>query len=299
MAKSDDTRTRPKTLGPAVAGTWYPSAAGELEQQVDGFLSVPQPSTDEASSEGLTALISPHAGLVYSGAVAGQGFARLRGRSLQRVLLMGPSHYASFQGACLPEADAFRTPLGSVPLDREMIELAGRHPGFRIDDGPFAPEHCLEAEIPFLQRTLAPGWKLVPVLLGGGSLDRSIRQIVDALAPLLDAGTLVVVSSDFTHYGPAFGYVPFRELVPERLRQLDMGAVERILDLDRDGFDDYVAETGATICGRVAIDVLLGMLAPETRTELVAYDTSGRMTGDWNHSVSYACISFSRADTTA
>ena len=68
--------------------------------------------------------------------------------------------------------------------------------------------------------------------------------------------------------------------------------LDPILELDRDGFDRYVVETGATICGRVAIDVLLGMLQPATRAELVAYDTSGRMTGDWNHSVSYASIAF-------
>jgi AmmeMemoRadiSam system protein B len=296
MADSDDMETRPKTLGPAVAGTWYPSTAGELERQVDELLGAPGPSTDVPSSTRLAALISPHAGFVYSGAVAGQGFAQLRGRSLRRVLLIGPSHYASFEGACLPEADALRTPLGSVPLDRELIERIGRQPGLSIDDAPFGPEHCLEAEIPFLQRALAPGWSLVPVLLGGASSSRSIDRVVDALAPTLDSRTIVVVSSDFTHYGPGFGFVPFRELVPERLRQLDMGAVERILDLDREGFDRYVAETGATICGRVAIDVLLAMLGPETRAELLAYDTSGRMTGDWSHSVSYASISFDRAN---
>ncbi len=295
MADSNDIGTRPKTLGPAVAGTWYPSAAGKLERQVDELLGEPRAPAGDPPSTRLAGLISPHAGFIYSGAVAGRGFARLHDRSLRRVLLMGPSHYASFQGACLPAADAFRTPLGSVPLDRETIELAGRQPGFRIDDGPFGPEHCLEAELPFLQRALAPGWSLVPVLLGGGSPDRDIDRIVDALAPLLDSRTLVVVSSDFTHYGPGFGFVPFRELVPERLRQLDMGAIERILELDREGFDRYVAETGATICGRVAIDVLLGLLGAETRAELVAYDTSGRMTGDWNHSVSYASISFDRA----
>lgn len=294
MADSDNRGTRPTTLGPAVAGTWYPSAAEELEQQVDGLLYEPQRSKDDTPPGSLTALISPHAGFVYSGAVAGRAFARLRGHAVRRILLMGPSHYASFQGACLPQADAFRTPLGAVPLDRETIEQAGRQPGFRIDDGPFVREHCLEAEIPFLQRTLEPGWKLVPVLLGGGSTGHSIDQTADALAPLLDSETLVVVSSDFTHYGPSFGYVPFRERVPERLRQLDMGAIERILDLDREGFDRYVAETGATICGRVPIDVLLGMLGPDTRSELVSYDTSGQLTGDWNHSVSYASIAFSR-----
>jgi hypothetical protein len=80
--------------------------------------------------------------------------------------------------------------------------------------------------------------------------------------------------------------------VPERLRRLDLGAVDRILELDREGFDRYCVETGATICGRVGIEVLLGMLDTRTRTELVAYDTSGRMTGDWSHSVSYASIAF-------
>jgi len=295
MADSDDTGARPTTLGPAVAGTWYPSGAEELREQVDGLLRAPN---DTAPAGVLSALISPHAGFVYSGAVAGQGFGRLRGRSSRRVLLMGPSHYASFQGACLPAADALRTPLGSVPIDRDTVERIGRKSGFRIDDAPFGPEHCLEAEIPFLQRTLGPGWSLVPILLGGGSPSRSVSRVVDALAPLLDSETFVVVSSDFTHYGPGFGYVPFRELVPERIRQLDMGAVERILELDREGFGRYVAETGATICGRVAIEVLMGMLGTGTRAELVAYDTSGRMTGDWNHSVSYASISFTPANGT-
>jgi len=131
--------------------------------------------------------------------------------------------------------------------------------------------------------------------MGGASPSRSVNCVIDALEPLMDSETLVVVSSDFTHYGPGFGYVPFRDLVPERIRQLDMGAVERILEFDREGLGRYVAETGATICGRVAIDVLLGMLGPGTRAELVAYDTSGRMTGDWSHSVSYASISFAPA----
>lgn len=289
MADADGTGARTRTLGPAVAGTWYPSAAGELREQVDGLLLEP---ADVGASAKLSALISPHAGFVYSGAVAGRGFGHLCGRSLRRVLLMGPSHYASFQGACLPAADGLRTPLGTVPIDRETVEQIARKSGFRVDDAPFAPEHCLEAEIPFLQRALEPGWTVVPILMGGGSPSRSVSRVIDALAPLLDPQTFVVVSSDFTHYGPGFGYVPFRELVPERIRQLDMGAVERILDLDREGFGRYVAETGATICGRVAIDVLLGMLGAGSRAELVAYDTSGRMTGDWNHSVSYASISF-------
>jgi AmmeMemoRadiSam system protein B len=286
---------RTTTLGPSVAGTWYPSDARKLEQQVDGFLRASGESQTSAGAPCPVAFISPHAGFVYSGAVAGACFARLEGRRARRVLLLGPSHYAAFQGGCLPAAGALRTPLGSVPIDRPAVERLADAEGFHVDDDPFGPEHCLEAELPFLQRSLEPGWSVVPILLGGGSRDRSVSRVIDALAPLADADTLVVVSSDFTHYGPGFGYVPFRELVPERIRQLDMGAVDRILDLDREGFRRYVSDTGATICGRVGIDVLLGLLDPDASAELVAYDTSGRMTGDWSHSVSYAGLSFAAA----
>jgi AmmeMemoRadiSam system protein B len=292
MADPGD-RDRPaRTLGPAVAGTWYPSGTGELERQVDGLLRAAADSSDARPGPSPSALIAPHAGFVYSGAVAGKGFSLVRDQSYERVILLGPSHYASFQGAGLPSAEAYRTPLGTLPIDTETIARIGQRPGMRIDDGPFEPEHCLEAELPFLQRSLAPGWLVIPVLMGGGGGSQSRRQVVEALAPIVDERTLVVVSSDFTHYGPRFGYVPFRDLVPERIRRLDMGAVERILHFDRQGFDDYVAETGATICGRAAIDVLLGLLEPGATSELVAYDTSGRMTGDWDHSVSYASLAF-------
>ena len=102
--------------------------------------------------------------------------------------------------------------------------------------------------------------------------------------------TLVDASTDFTHFGPRFGYVPFRDRVPERVRALDMGALDAILRLDRAGFVDYVDRTGATICGRRAVEVLLALGEGFVAT-LDAYDTSGRMTGDWEHSVSYAAVS--------
>jgi AmmeMemoRadiSam system protein B len=108
----------------------------------------------------------------------------------------------------------------------------------------------------------------------------------------VDPETLVVVSTDFTHYGPRFSFVPFEEDVPERIRQLDMGAVDRILASDRRGFESYVKDTGATICGHRAIDVLLSLLPGDLETALVAYDTSGRITNDWDHSVSYASLVF-------
>jgi AmmeMemoRadiSam system protein B len=281
-----------RTLGPAVAGTWYPRDAVALAAEVDGYLdrAAPPAGTDLPPPR---AMIEPHAGFVYSGQVAAHGFARVRGRSFRRVLLIGPSHYAAFRGAVVPRgAGAYRTPLGDVSLDGPAIEGLAAQPGFRGDDDPFGPEHSLEAEIPFLQRALQPGFLLVPVLIGGDTRGERAAEIARGLAGAVDDGTLIVVSSDFTHYGRRFGYVPFEDDLPRRIRELDLGAVAFLEQGDAEGFDGYVAETGATICGRGPIGILLRMLPAGSRGKLEAYDTSGRQTGDWGHTVSYASVTF-------
>jgi AmmeMemoRadiSam system protein B len=284
-----------KLLGPNVAGGWYPADPSELGSQLDGFLERRESTKPARSPAGDTvALIAPHAGYVYSGAIAGAGFRLLRGSGASRVLLVGPSHHASFQGAALPEAESYATPLGEVAIDGGAVARLGGLPGMSVDNRPFRPEHCLEMEIPFLQRVLAPGWKLLPVLIGGGSRPDSCARVAESLAAVVDDSTLLVVSSDFTHFGPRFGYTPFRDDVPRRLRELDLGAVQKILDFDRAGFESYVDRTGATICGRRPIEVLLGLLPDDVEGSLVAYDTSGRITGDWVHSVSYASLAFRR-----
>jgi AmmeMemoRadiSam system protein B len=280
------------TLGPAVAGTWYPGDARALGRQLDGFL---RDAAEPAGGATLPfALIEPHAGYAYSGPVAAHGFARLRGASCDRVVLIGPSHYAAFRGAVVPRAGAYRTPLGELPFDREALGRLVECPGFGADDGPFAREHSLEMEIPFLQRVLTPGFALVPVLVGGGASGDGAAEIAAGLAGVIDPRTLVVVSSDFTHFGRGFGYVPFEDDLPRRIRELDHGAIATLERADAEAFERYVDETGATICGRGPISVLLRLLPAGTRGELVAYDTSGNQTGDWGHSVSYAALSFPR-----
>lgn len=282
---SSDTR-----LGPNVAGTWYPADGVELSRTVDRLLA--ENSRSGGVGARVVGIISPHAGFLYSGSTAASAFNTIRPDDPRRVVLLGPSHYASFSGGALPRAGVYRTPLGEVPIDAELVrELAGQD-GWTVDDRPFAREHCLEAEIPFLQRRLARGWSLVPALVGGGSSPDDIGRMAGALRDVVDPATLFVVSSDFTHFGPRFNYVPFRDDLPRRIEQLDMGAVEKILALDPQGFRRYVAETGATICGRHAIDVLLQVLPASCGAELVAYDTSGRTTGSFDHSVSYASVVF-------
>jgi AmmeMemoRadiSam system protein B len=284
-------------LGPAVAGSWYPADGAALERQLDGFFRDAGSDGDGRSTPAgkAVALIAPHAGFVYSGLVAARGFHRVGAEGYDRVVLLGPSHYASFDGAILPAASVYRTPLGDVPIDDEACRTLRRRDGFRVDSGPFRPEHCLEAEIPFLQHRLGVGWRLLPVLVGKLGMGADAERLADGLRPLLGARTLVVVSSDFTHYGPRFGYLPFGQDVARRIEKLDMGAVERILARDSSGFEEYVNRTGATICGRAPIRVLLELTPADAEGRLAAYDTSGRITGEWDHSVSYASLVFHAA----
>ncbi len=132
---------------------------------------------------------------MYSGSVAAAGFGLLTRKRYDRVLVIGPSHYHGFQGAALPRAARYLTPLGEIPLDRAAIrELAGK-PGVQLDDRPFQPEHSLEAELPFLQQVLDGPWRLVPVLIGGGSSAASLERTAAALRGLVGAGTLIPILS--------------------------------------------------------------------------------------------------------
>ncbi len=278
-------------LGPTVAGRWYPANARELELQVDSLIeSSAAPAVDRPPA----AIIAPHAGFIYSGSVAASAFRLLRNERLATVILIGPSHYAAFDGAALPAASSYATPLGEVPLATELVRQLAERPEMRIDDRPFSSEHSLEAEIPFLQRMLQPGWRLLPVLIGAVGSGESLRNVARALRPLWGQETLVVVSSDFTHYGRSFDYVPFEDRIAEQLETLDMEAVRLILAGDGEGFAAYLSRTGATICGQAAIRVLLSISPRPTEASMVAYDTSGRLTGNWEHSVSYASLVFSR-----
>jgi len=281
----------PRELLPAVAGRWYPRDPDELAGLVDGLMA-DAAKRAPARSEGVAALIVPHAGFSFSGAVAASAFSRVRRDGIRRVVLVGPSHHFGFSGAAVPEAEteSYRTPLGAVPIDREAVSALAGSAGFHASNRMFEPEHALEAELPFVQRIVSPKTPIVPVLMGGGAGSDDAARVAAAVLPWLDDGTLLVISSDFTHFGRRFGYVPFADDVPARIRDLDLGAIRAIASGDADAFSNYVTATGATICGHRAIEVLLRLPAARPAAALIEYDTSGRMTGTWDHTVSYAAL---------
>lgn len=206
-------RVRP----PAVAGQFYPNDERELSTVVDRFLaqarSAPGTATEDPGA-GPKAIIAPHAGYVYSGAIAANAYAAwqhdsggsTRGHAIDHVVLLGPAHRVPVRSMALSSADAWETPLGLVPLDAEGQETISGMPGVVVDDRAHAPEHSLEVHLPFLQRVLGSGFTLLPIVVGHASPG----EVADVLDLVWDGeGTRIVVSTDLSHY---HGYEEASEL---------------------------------------------------------------------------------------
>ncbi len=182
-------RVRP----PAVAGRFYPADPGELRDLVDWLLGgVRGPRRPVRPA----ALVAPHAGYRYSGAVAATAYAQLPD-AVPRVVLLGPAHLWPLDGMAVPAVDALATPLGAVAVDDDARTAAVALPGVVVDDRPHEGEHSLEVQLPFLQRVLGPDLAVLPVLVGR-TQPESVSAVLTAL--LAVDGALAVVSTDLSHH---------------------------------------------------------------------------------------------------
>lgn len=270
-----------------IAGSWYPGDAKELKKVINGYLE----NADVADNTGsVYALIAPHAGYRYSGKAAAYAYKTLRGKNISRVIILAPTHYSSFRGASILDVEYYETPLGKLKLDSELCAKLFKNDLFFTNRSAHQREHSLEIQLPFLQCVLGE-FSIVPIVIG--QLRKGDYSVIaDAVKSCLDSETLIVVSSDFTHYGANFGYVPFRSDIKNNLAKLDGGAIDLIVKKDKTGFADYIAETGATICGREPIKILLEMLPSNVLGKELIYYTSGDLTGDYSSCVSYTSIIF-------
>jgi AmmeMemoRadiSam system protein B/AmmeMemoRadiSam system protein A len=286
--KGQQVPTQPKVVfSSTLAGRWYPADANTLRKEVSQLFQ----NTEVKSANDIIALILPHAGYQYSGRTAAMGLASL-GRQYKRIIVIGPSHYTPMEDILsVPRETVYRTPLGDVTIDVEFINKLLAYPQFQTVSRANQLEHSTQIQVPLLQFT-QKDFKLVPIVAGQCSM-QTISKAASILNSLTDADTLVIASSDFVHYGPNYGYVPFKENVPQEIKNLDMGAYKYIEQLDNDGFVEYRNKTGATICGNVPIAILLSMLDKSSQAQLINYTTSGQLTGDFTNSVSYFAVSFS------
>ncbi|HVT74424.1 MAG TPA: AmmeMemoRadiSam system protein B [Lacunisphaera sp.] len=279
----------PKVREPAVAGLFYPAAPGALAEAIDHYLA----AAPAAAPGRLKALVCPHAGYEFSGPVAASGFRLLQGQSFDTVVVLAPSHYAYLQAASVSDADVFRTPLGDVPISPRARVLAQQRPfelepACAVQTPPWAGqsphhlargvpatadtwEHADEVEVPFLQRTL-DRFQLLPVVVG----DVDPLAAARALDRILDARTLIVASSDLSHYHP------YADAVAR-----DHRCIEAICALDADWLGDEEA------CGRIPIQILLQIARQHGwRARLLDYRNSGDTAGSRDRVVGYAAIAF-------
>ena len=256
---------------PAVAGMFYPGEPAALARDVDAMLAL-------ARKEELRpkALIAPHAGYIYSGPIAASAYALLQpfARQIHRVVLLGPTHRVAVRGLALPGADGFATPLGVVKLDAAAAQAIAHLPQVVVSSQAHALEHSLEVQLPFLQ-TLLPDFKLLPLAVGMATAEE-VAQVLELLWG--GAETLIVISSDLSHYLPY-----------DTARRLDESTAEAILHLNGKLSHEQA-------CGGTPVN---GLLLAAQHHQLVAHlldlRNSGDTAGDKARVVGYGAFAFTES----
>ena len=286
---AEQTNSPLRVRAPAVAGLFYPADKQVLSKTIDGLLE----GAPAHQIPRLKGLVCPHAGYPYSGPTAAIAYKLLAGLDVQTVVILGPSHYALFQGASVPNADAYQTPLGIVPLSARARPLARISP-FVLEpqcpvqrpewwaqsskpappagaDTPDTWEHSIEVQIPFLQKTLR-NFTILPVVLGNVDPE----QVARVLAGVIDDKTIVVASSDLSHYHPY-----------DEAKALDGRCVKAVCDLNIDEMKKQEA------CGILPILTLMHLARDKGwKTQLLDCRNSGDTSGDKSAVVGYSAIAF-------
>lgn len=253
---------------PAVAGLFYPDDPRELRRMLNAMLDVPQTISPPK------AIIAPHAGYQYSGKVAGSVYAQLipMRKQITRVVLLGPAHRVGFEGIAVSNADAFDTPLGEIPLDKQKIAQLLLLPQVHVFEAAHRQEHSLEVHLPFLQ-TILDTFSLVPLVVG----DVTAEEVAD----VIDASwggdeTLIVVSSDLSHF---HDYDDARQIDAETTRAIEHLETRSI------GYENA--------CGRNPINGLLTIAKRRGLTvETLDLRNSGDTAGTRDRVVGYGAYAF-------
>jgi len=270
---------------PQVSGQFYPQDPAELSLVLNQFLSQP------AEKLKVRALVVPHAGYVFSGQVAGSAFAYLKNQKYKKIILIGPSHYYSFAGLAVDNHHAYQTPLGKVLVSDRVNDLL-KEKNFKQKPEAFEPEHDLEVELPFLQKVLS-GFEIIPLLMGSENSLSDIREMAAIMKKYYDPQTLIVVSADFTHYGPNFGFKPFTKDIPQNLTKLDDPVIDFLTAGQTEKLYDYLHQVAVTNDGQNVLPWLAEIAKDQKLSaKVAARDTSGNITGDYENSVSYASLVF-------
>jgi AmmeMemoRadiSam system protein B/AmmeMemoRadiSam system protein A len=270
-----------------IAGTWYPDHPQTLRKEINGYLS--QAAASPLNGD-LVGLVVPHAGYRYSGNVAAFAYKLLQDQPFDRVLILAPSHRVFFKGASIYHAGGFQTPLGIVPLDREIVdELLKDQAVFTRDLSPHAQEHSLEIQLPFLQSVL-DRFKLTPVVMGDQSIEFCRKLAKCLVAACRGKRILLIASSDLSHYHS------YKEA-----RDLDRKVLDCVSSFDPEGLAESLNTGKCEACG--AGPIMTVMLAAREmgagKSGVLHYANSGDVTGDHAGVVGYMAAAFFAARASA
>ena len=256
---------------PSKAGSFYTADANELQDQISKLL-----AAESRTVEGKpTLLFVPHAGYFYSGATAAKAYKQVQGEQYDTVILVGPCHRGDITGAVIWDGAAWRSPLRETAIDRELAaKIAAEHPSFSLSTNCHANEHSLEVQLPFLQQVL-PDAKIVPILLN----DRSMaNKLAKAIAKHMNDKTLLVLSSDLSHFYTA-----------ERANEIDSIATETMRNQDPVKLREQLDNNEVEMCGGAAYitGLYVGYELAHPKMYVLGYDHSGTASGDNSRVVGY------------
>lgn len=258
---------------PAVAGAFYPAESAKLRIDIDEYLNQVKNNPNYKTlrtffdNRQIKAIIVPHAGYIYSAPIAGFAYSLIEGKSFSRIVLIGPSHTYPVKNAAIPESRIWETPLGNLDIDPNIDILTNLY----IEELEIAhlKEHCLEVQLPFLQNVLKSKFTIIPVLIGSAVP----RNIYEKIISIIDDNTLIVISSDLSHYLPY-----------EEAKKRDKKTIDAILSLNSEIILDR-----SEACG-IAPIAILALIAKKKKWDikLLDYRNSGDTAGDRNAVVGYS-----------
>ncbi len=256
------------------AGLFYPSDPVKLQNELNLLFSVSQTKSE---FNGITGIIAPHAGYIYSGKTAAYAFNLLKGKNFTNVIILSPSHREYFAGSCIYEGDGFITPLGSIPINKEMRDkiIDNSKTIFKGKKG-HKEEHAVEVQLPFLQMVLNDFY-IIPIVMGDqGKV--FVEELASAIAAAADENTLIVASSDLSHY-----------YTKEEADQLDSIVEKRIMNFQYEQLMDDFNRRNCEACGGGPIITMMkaASLLNKNKSFVLHRSDSGDTTGDYREVVGY------------
>lgn len=264
----------------AVAGRFYPANAQHLRAEIETFTTRRAGTEDESKIRAIGCVV-PHAGYMYSGAVAGAVYRRLE--LPRRYVILCPNHTGAGEPLAIMSEGAWQTPLGGAVIDEELAQsLKTKMPLLAEDQTAHRYEHAIEVQLPFLQ-SLAPNFKFVPIAVGTGNFEvlTALGAVIGNVVKGQSESVLIVASTDMNHYEN-----------DSLTRVKDTKAIDQILALDPRGLFDVVHEQSISMCGYGPTTIMLTAARKlgATQADLIRYATSGDVSGDKDMVVGYAGI---------